>query len=116
MPIKTRYLFIASMDVDPEKEELFNEVYDTEHVPSLLKVPGVVAVSRLKTEPAAVNIGGEQRPLTGEGWPAYDAYYEIESPDVLLTQAWSDAVEDGRWPEQVRPHTKNRRHVLRRVL
>ncbi len=116
MPLKTRYLFIASMDVDPEKEALFNEVYDTEHVPNLLKVPGVVAVTRLKTEPAAVNIGGEQRPLTGEGWPTYDAYYEIESPDVLLTQAWADAVEDGRWPDQVRPHTKNRRHVLRRVL
>jgi hypothetical protein len=39
MPVKCRYLFIASMDVDPDKEALFNEVYDTEHVPSLLKVP-----------------------------------------------------------------------------
>ena len=33
MPIGTRYVFIASMDVDPEKEDLFNEVYDTEHAP-----------------------------------------------------------------------------------
>ena len=33
MPIGTRYVFIASMDVDPDKEDLFNEVYDTEHVP-----------------------------------------------------------------------------------
>ena len=41
MPIITKYLFVASMDVDPEKEDLFNEVYDTEHVPNLLKVPGV---------------------------------------------------------------------------
>jgi hypothetical protein len=32
------------MDVDPDKEALFNEVYDTEHVPNLLKVPGVHAV------------------------------------------------------------------------
>ena len=41
MPIKTKYLFFASMDVVPEKEALFNEVYDQEHVPTLLKVPGV---------------------------------------------------------------------------
>jgi hypothetical protein len=33
MPIKSKYLFVASMDVDPDKETLFNEVYDTEHVP-----------------------------------------------------------------------------------
>ena len=26
------YLFIASMDVDTDKLDLFNEVYDTEHV------------------------------------------------------------------------------------
>jgi hypothetical protein len=35
MPIKSKYLFVASMDVDPAKEALFNEVYDTEHVPNL---------------------------------------------------------------------------------
>ena len=46
MPITTKYLYIASMDVQPDKEALFNEVYDTEHVPNLLKVPGVRAVTR----------------------------------------------------------------------
>ncbi|MCH7796137.1 MAG: hypothetical protein IH900_13510, partial [Proteobacteria bacterium] len=46
MPIATTYLFIASMDVEPDKEALFNEVYDTEHVPNLLKVPGVLSVTR----------------------------------------------------------------------
>jgi len=51
MPIKTKYLFVASMDVDPEKEALFHEVYDTEHIPNLLKVPGVHAVARLEGEP-----------------------------------------------------------------
>ena len=44
MPFKTRYVFVVSMDVEPEKEAIFNEVYDTEHVPELLKVPGVLAV------------------------------------------------------------------------
>ena len=51
MPITTKYLFIASMDVEPEKEALFNEVYDHEHVPNLMKVPGVLAITRLKIAP-----------------------------------------------------------------
>jgi hypothetical protein len=40
-------------DVASEKEALFNEVYDSEHVPNLLKVPGVRSVTRLRTKPAA---------------------------------------------------------------
>ena len=51
MASKARYIFIASMDVDPEKEDLFNEIYDTEHIPLLLKVPGVISAKRYKTEP-----------------------------------------------------------------
>jgi hypothetical protein len=61
MPIKSKYLFIASMDVDPDKEALFNEVYDTEHVPNLLKVPGVHAVARMEGEPLVMSVGGEER-------------------------------------------------------
>ena len=37
----SRYLFVASMDVAPEREELFNEVYNSEHCPpTSLAVPG----------------------------------------------------------------------------
>src|SRR5919199_1558825 len=101
MPIATRYVFIASMDVAPEKEALFNEVYDTEHVPNLLRVPGVRAVTRLRTEPAHVNIGGEKKPVTGDGAPTYTAIYAIDSPDVLTSKEWAAAVELGRWPSEV---------------
>ncbi|MGE0876318.1 MAG: hypothetical protein AB7O31_16775 [Burkholderiales bacterium] len=116
MPIKTRYILTVSMDVDADKEALFNEVYDTEHVPLLLKVPGVLAVTRLKMEPLAMFIGGEKKTIVAEGEPSYMAVYEIESPAVLTGEGWAKAVEEGRWPTQVRPYTKNRRHVLRRVL
>lgn len=116
MPVKTRYFFIASMDVDPTKEALFNEIYDTEHVPMLLQVPGVVAVTRSTTEPVSMAIGGELKTIVAEGEPRYSAIYEIESPDVLSSQAWADAVERGRWPAEVRPYTRNRRHVLHRVM
>jgi len=112
---KTRYLFIASMDVDPEKDSLFNEVYDTEHVPNLLKVPGVLSAVRATTEPLTMMIGGARKTLVAEGEPRYSAIYELESAEVLLSEAWAKAVEQGRWPSEVRPYTRNRRHVLKKI-
>ncbi len=111
MPIKSRYLFVVSMDVDPDKEALFNEVYDTEHVPILLKVPGVYAVTRVEGEPFTVSIGGERRRVAHDG-PRYSALYEIDGPHVLVSPEWATAVEQGRWPSHVRPFTRNRRHAL----
>lgn len=115
MPGKAKYLFIASMDVAPEKEALFNEVYDQEHIPELLKVPGVLSVRRAVTVPLTMFIGGEKKTIVAEGEPRYSAYYELESAEVLTSDAWAKAVEAGRWPSQVRPHTRNRRHVLRKL-
>ena len=40
MPLGAKYVFMVSMDVAAEKEALFNEVYDREHIPNLLAVPG----------------------------------------------------------------------------
>lgn len=116
MPIAAKYLFIVSMDVTRDKEALFNEVYDTEHVPLLLKVPGVRHVTRLETQPAALLLGGERKPLDGDGAARYVALYEIDSPDVLLSREWAEAVEQGRWPAEVRPYTSNRSHIVRKVL
>lgn len=116
MPIATKYLFVVSMDVTKEKEALFNEVYDTEHVPLLKNVPGVGAVTRMKTEPAAFNIGGERKVLDGAGQASYVAIYEIDSPAVLLSKEWAEAGEKGRWPTEVRPFTSNRRHIVRKVI
>jgi hypothetical protein len=112
---KAKFLFIASMDVDSEKEALFNEVYDTEHIPELLKVPGVLSVRRAVTVPLTMSIGGEKKTIVAEGEPRYSAYYELESAEVLVSDAWAKAVEKGRWPAQVRPFTRNRRHVLRKL-
>ena len=112
---QAKFLFTASMDVDPAKEALFNEVYDTEHVPNLLKVPGVLAVYRSTLAPLRMSIGGEVKTVVAEGEPKYSAVYELESAEVLTSDAWAKAVEAGRWPAQVRPYTRNRRHTLRRV-
>ena len=112
---RTRYLFTASMDVDADKETLFNEVYDTEHIPELLKVPGVLAVTRMTLAPLQMSMGGELKVIVAEGEPKYSALYELESAEVLTSAAWAAAVEKGRWPAQVRPYTRNRRHTLRKL-
>lgn len=116
MPVETRYVFIASMDVDPDKEDLFNEVYDTEHIPLLSTVPGVISVTRYKNEPLTMIMGGARRVIETPDEPAYSAVYEIESPAVLVSDAWAEAIDRGRWPTQVRPYTRNRRHTLKRVI
>ena len=115
MPFETRYYFVASMDVTPEKVDLFNEVYDTEHVPSLMTVPGVISVSRSQKVEGTLRIGGSSVPV-GDGEPQFQAIYEIEHPDVLRSDAWAAASEAGRWAEEVRPFTSNRHHVIRQVI
>lgn len=114
MDPRTRYVFTAAMDVDPDKEALFNEVYDTEHIPELLKVPGVLCVTRTTLQPLKMSMGGELKTIVAEGEPKYSAMYELTSAEVLTSAAWASAVEKGRWPAHVRPFTRNRRHTLRK--
>lgn len=110
------YLFIVSMDVDPDKEALFNEVYDTEHIPMLLEVPGVRSVARYRKIPLTMVLSGEKRSIDFPDEPCYSAVYEIDSPDVLMSEAWAKVVDGGRWSTEVRPFTHNRRHILRKRL
>jgi hypothetical protein len=109
------YLFVVSMDVAPDKEDLFNAVYDSEHVPYLTSVPGVISAARSTLEPLTMMLAGEKRTIQPGNEPKYGVTYTLESPDVLLSDAWSTAGERGRWPTEVRPHTTNRRHILRKI-
>jgi hypothetical protein len=114
MPFSTRFVFVVSMDVDPDKEELFNEVYDTEHVPLISQVPGVHAATRIVGENFTMQLGGEKMTKAHEG-ARYTAIYEIDNPAVLLSAEWAKAAEQGRWPNEVRPFTRNRSHKVYRV-
>ena len=116
MSLDSQYIFSANMDVEKGKEDLFNEVYDTEHVPLLKQVPGVISIARFKTQELTMTLGGETHTVIVEGEPKYSAIYEIESPEVLSSKEWGIAVEKGRWPEQIRPYTTNRRHILRKRI
>ena len=114
MAINSRYLFVVNMDVDADKEALFNQIYDTEHIPNLLKVPGVRGVTRMAGAPFALSIGGVEKKVAHES-PRYSAMYEIDGPHVLVSPEWAQAVEEGRWSTQIRPFTHNRQHALYKV-
>ncbi|MSQ19479.1 MAG: hypothetical protein EXR39_07955 [Betaproteobacteria bacterium] len=110
------WIFTAAMDIDSDKEALFHEVYETEHVPLILKVPGVVSCTRMKLDTLRITMGGATKEIDSQGAPRYAAVYELTSPDVLTSEAFAKAVDHGRWPTEVRPFTKNRRHTMHKVI
>ena len=114
--MKARYQFVVSMDIPSDKETLFNEVYDNEHIPFLSAVPGVLSATRSVREPLRMMLAGEKRTMDPGNEPRYSATYEIENPEVLMSAGWAEAGERGRWPTDVRPFTTNRRHILRKVI
>ncbi len=95
------YIYLVQMDIPPELEDDFNRIYDTEHVPNLLKAPGVHGCSRYKLVSADV-----------EGVARYAAIYEVDSPEVLTSKEWTALSELGDWATQIRPHTTNRSHLV----
>jgi len=98
MAAQAKYLFLAMMDVAPDVEAAFNEVYDKEHIPALLKVPGILSAARYRTDT--------------EGVPRYVAVYEMDRPDVPQSDAFKQAADSGTWPHKIRPHTSNRKHIV----
>jgi hypothetical protein len=46
----------------------------------------------------------------------YIAYDELENPDVINNDAWAAAVDKGRWTEEVRPYTHNKRLAMHEVI
>jgi hypothetical protein len=116
MPITGNWIFTAAMDVDADKEALFNEVYDQEHIPFLRTVPGVISVTRFKLDALRITMGGETKSVDTQGVPRYACILELESPEVLTSPAFAKAVDQGRWPTHVRPYTRNRHHTLHKVI
>ena len=59
------------MDIQRDKEELFNEVYDEEHVPFLTSVPGLITATRSVREPLTMMLAGERRKMDPGNEPRY---------------------------------------------
>jgi hypothetical protein len=90
-PSGANALLLIAMNVAPEQEGEFNEWYNTEHLPQLGAVPGVLAARRYR------GAGATQR---------YTAIYHFAHPDVPNSQAWKSAANTP-WTERMRPHFRD---------
>lgn len=99
------YFYMVTFEIDPKDEKDFNEIYDTEHIPNILQVDGVLQVIRL-----------HDAEKTPQGWLKYSALYLITQPDLPSTPAWRAKSDLGRWAPVIRPVVKARRQRLGRVV
>jgi hypothetical protein len=82
---------LNAMNVAPEHEAEFNEWYNTEHIPALAAVPGVICARRFRATSANRK---------------YVALYHLVSPDVQATATWKSAA-DTEWTRRLRPHFRD---------
>jgi hypothetical protein len=95
-PADANALLLIAMNVASEQESEFNEWYNTEHLPQLGAVPGVLAARRYRG-PMDLSGGATQR---------YAAIYHFANPDVPNSAAWK-AAANTPWTERMRPHFRD---------
>lgn len=88
---KPRFVLIVATDVESEMEEEFNEWYDKEHIPGLLKVQGVLSA---------------QRYVSLSGSPKYFTIYEHENEHVQEKEEYKEMLNT-EWTKKIRPHLRN---------
>lgn len=79
-------LIAAGLVPQQEYEEEYNAWYEQEHIPYILAVPGVLRVRRFRAR---------------EGEPAYLALWDLASPEVRQSEAFSRAA-DTPWSARIR--------------
>ena len=94
------YIYFVQLDIPQELDDDFNRIYDAEHVPNLLTVPGVHACTRYRLESADV-----------DGVASYAAIYEIDSPSLPESPAWREQSDKGEWVTRIRPYLTSRSHT-----
>jgi hypothetical protein len=95
------HIYVVQMDIPAALETEFNRIYDEEHVPTILKVPGVRSCARYRLGHSTV-----------PDMPRYLALYEVDNAAVIDSPAWTEASDFGEWKPKIRPHTTNRRHSV----
>ena len=96
-PANAGGLLLVGMTPGAAVETAFNAWYDTEHVPALARVPGVLCARRFRTS------GGN---------PKYIALYHLASPGVVDSPEWKQASESTPMPQNVRDQITNRLRLV----
>ena len=87
MAKKGKGIFLVYVDIDAKHDKEFNDWYNTEHLPELLAVPGILSAARYKAV---------------KGGPKYLAFYELENLGVLRTSAFTGRPRTP-WGQRVSP-------------
>jgi hypothetical protein len=95
-PVRAGGLLLNAMSVAAEYEAEFNEWYDSEHIPALAAVSGVLAARRFRA---------------AEGSPRYVALYHLVAPEVQASAAWREAA-NSPWTERMRPHFRDHLRIV----
>jgi hypothetical protein len=79
---KGRYISVVATNCSTADDKRFNEWYNANHIPILMKYPGVKKVTRYKVQGEAPNGG------------CYLAIYEYDSAEARAGQNTSDAFKE----------------------
>jgi hypothetical protein len=90
-PPEAAGLLLVGLNVAAEHEHEFNEWYNSEHLPALAAVPGVLCARRYR------GTGATQR---------YVALYHLRAPEVSRSPEWRKAA-DTPWTQKLRPHFRD---------
>lgn len=97
------YMLVVQLEVPEEHDAEFNRLYDGEHVPNLMSVPGVSNGQRYVLERA------------GDDMLRYMATYDLEAPDIPESEEWQKKATTEGWLG-VRKHiSARRRGVFRKT-
>jgi hypothetical protein len=91
------FCMMISFEIAPEDEAEFNEIYDNDHIPNILKLKGVVEVIRFKD--SAPN---------EKGLLVYSALYLLAQENLHQTPEWKQLSDAGRWAPVIRPKIRSR--------
>lgn len=81
------FILAVGLDVPREKDEEFNDWYDTEHIPEHLKVPGFTSAYRFRSLGEELSLG---RKATG---PKYVTLYEVENEKAFQTAEYEKSTK-----------------------
>lgn len=91
------FCMTITFEIAPEDEAEFNDIYDHDHIPNILKLDGLLEVIRFRD--AAPN---------EKGYLVYSAIYFLARENLHETPEWKALSDLGRWAPVIRPKVKSR--------
>jgi hypothetical protein len=89
-------VILVSMNVDPAREDEFNDWYNLEHIPHFNRLAGVITARRFRAI---------------EGEPRYVALYHVANTDIYATPGWM-AANDTPWILRMRRFQRDRTYFM----